>query len=95
MKTAKLRDLWLVAFLATFVLAFGFSQATADRNVSQQPNYTIAISSGPELRLLGGQDEIPTKGQALVCERIIDLALASLGHNCRPTIRGIAAIKLQ
>lgn len=95
MKTVRIRDIWLIGLLAAIELGLGFSQATADRSLSQQTNYSIAISSGPELRLLGGQDEIPTKGQALVCERIIDLALASLGHNCRPTIRGIAAIPAQ
>lgn len=95
MNMAKSRDRWLIALLAAVVLGFGYTQATAERKAPQETNYTFAFSSGPGLQLVGGQDEIPAEGTSLVCERIFDMALASLGHNCRPTIKGVAAINLQ
>lgn len=91
MNTAKSKDVWLVLLLTGVLFGFGYSQATADRSTSQTPNYTFAISSGPELNLVDAQEPIPTAGNTLVCSRVIRLASTHIGHNCQPAIKGLAA----
>ena len=92
MNTAKSRDVWLVVLLAGILFGFGISQATADRTNSQNSNYAFAVSSGPELQLLMRQDQIPAQGKSLVCDQILNFASASIGLNCRATIKGLAAV---
>ena len=99
MNTAKLRDVWLVALIASVLIGFGFSQATADRGSVQNPSYTFAVSTGPELQLVNvrgdisthGASQVTSRGKTLVCENLISIATARLGHNCRPTISGVAS----
>ncbi|MEM9357414.1 MAG: hypothetical protein AAGB04_14495 [Pseudomonadota bacterium] len=95
MNTAKYRDVWLVALVSALLVSFGFTQATANRGTIQEPTYTIAVSTGPELQLVSFRGDIPSNGKALVCENLISIAATSIGHNCRPTISGIASTSHQ
>ncbi len=95
MNTANYRDVWLVALVGALLVSFGLTQATADRSSSQTPSYTFAVSTGPELQLVDIRGDIPQQGKALVCENLISIAATSIGHNCRPTISGIASTNHQ
>ncbi|MEM7748248.1 MAG: hypothetical protein AAF346_08340 [Pseudomonadota bacterium] len=95
MNTAKFRDVWLLALVAILLAGFGLTQATAERNSIQSSSYTFAVSTGPELQLVSMRAEIPKHGKTLVCENLITIATARIGHNCQPTISGIASTSLQ
>ena len=91
MNTAKTRDVWLVVLLAGVLLGFGFSQSSTERSGTQPSSYAIAFSSGPELRLLAKQDQVPAQGQTLICDQVFRIATTHIGRNCSPTIKGLAA----
>ena len=68
---------------------------TAKRTELTGKAYTFAISTGPQLQLLDRRDQLPAHGQALICERTINLAAAKLGHNCKSPINGLASMAVQ
>lgn len=95
MKIAKLRDAWLITMIAALVLGFGYSQTSTKPTTLTSKAYTIAISMGSQLQLLNSKDRLPTSGKALICQRVVDLTAARLGHNCKSPIKNLASINTQ